>query len=87
MKINEFIVALEKYYEMKYGEFELKIMKEYLRPQEERCEYIFKKIILSHSKKWKSLPDIALFETAISDLPKKSIYEILKPHRVRALEG
>src|SRR3990172_565621 len=66
---NVFITAIEKYYEKKYtNDLEVKIIQEYLKSKIITGEYdkFFEKVVMAHSKKWNSLPDIAIFEEIFS---------------------
>ncbi len=59
---DEFLTAIEGYYGIKYtSNLELKFLDVFLKPRLERLDDLFMKVISTHSKKWKSLPDIAIY--------------------------
>jgi hypothetical protein len=60
---NQFLAAIESYYEQKYvSEIERRVLKAHLAQKSpDELDALFKKAILAHPKKWKSLPDITIF--------------------------
>lgn len=60
MNYNEFIVAIEEYYGTKYSsKLELQLIQKHLQTYD-NLQKVFERVIIKHSKKWKSLPDIAI---------------------------
>ena len=60
MNYNEFIVAIEEYYGTKYSsKLELQLIQKHLQTYD-NLQKVFERVITKHSKKWKSLPDIAI---------------------------
>ncbi|MGL4368759.1 MAG: DUF6475 domain-containing protein [Spirochaetota bacterium] len=67
MDVAEYIVAVEEYYGMRYSTagLELRLMKQFLSSLSISLEDLFSRVITLHSKKWKSLPDIAIMKDAV----------------------
>jgi hypothetical protein len=79
MTTEDFKTKLQQYYGMAYPVGQRDIINEYLCSLPvDYIEPIFKKVILLHSSKWKSLPDVAIFEEA-----KQSIKDVVEDRRMR----
>jgi hypothetical protein len=64
--IKQFILAIQEHYEAEYkSDLELKFIQTYL--QEKDLQWLFIETIKTHSKKWKSLPDVAIFNDIIKE--------------------
>lgn len=73
---NEFIKQIENYYGLQYGNnFEIKLIQDYLKGyfNEHQLYALFDETIRVHSKKWKTLPDIAVFQEIIRDKVKPAM--------------
>lgn len=71
---DEFLAAIEEYYGLKYtSELEIKFLDVFLKPRLDRLDDLFMKVISTHSKKWKSLPDIAIYYSIEKEEKEKGI--------------
>ena len=73
---NDFITQIENYYSLRYANtFETKLIQDYLRDHfnEQQLTALFFEAIQIHSKKWKSLPDIAVFQEIIKTRVKPAL--------------
>ena len=62
MEIHEFITSIESYYGIKYtSPEELKIITAFIKSNVPGLEKFFGAVISTHSKKWKTLPDLVVF--------------------------
>ena len=78
-RMKELMVMFEKYYELKYNDFEVKFLEDYLEGKEKMFPILFKNVIEKHEKRWRSLPDIAMLDKEIKEIikdQKKIIEEI-----------
>ena len=78
MKIIDFIVKIENYYGIKYRQGEqIDLITMYLEIKSENyLTYLFSAVIKNFSGQYKTLPDIAIFETLITE-----IYEMMKSQK------
>jgi hypothetical protein len=70
---NDFIAAIEAYYGMQYvSDNEIRILQDYLKNHytDVQLEALFFECITHHSKKWKTLPDVAIFQEIVSEKHK-----------------
>jgi len=69
--MKELMVMFEKYYELRYNDFEVKFLEDYLEGKEKMFLVLFKNVIGKHEKRWRSLPDIAMLEKEIQEIIKE----------------
>lgn len=94
MSYNELQAAIETYYNCgSYANVEYALILKYLMTNNITPDDAFDKVTATHSKSYKSLPDVAMFRTALSSLIDASIefeaikaFEIVKNH-IRTTEG
>lgn len=94
MSYNELQAAIETYYNCgSYTNVEFVLILKYLMTNNIAPDDAFDKVTATHSKSYKSLPDVAMFRNALSSLVDASIefeaikaFEIVKKH-IRTTEG
>lgn len=74
MTLNELQVGLEKYYNCgTYSDIEFALITRYLATNSITPDDAFDKVTSTHSKSYKSLPDVAMFKAALSGLVDASL--------------
>jgi hypothetical protein len=68
MTTEQFLVQMQRYYGMAYGD-EGPVIERYLQSKSNRWRAeLAAMVIMRHSRKWKCLPDIAIFEECAKDV-------------------
>lgn len=71
MKPEEFLKMCEEHYQLDYSNLENKFTIKFLNDNQYDLKKLFSETIQKHSKKWRVLPDIAIFAEIIK--PKKDL--------------
>lgn len=76
MTAKEFVFELENYYELKYSKGVQNHLGLWLKAKNELfLSALFDEVIKTHSRRWKCLPDIAIFEECKAEAMEKAELE------------
>lgn len=87
MNVKEFIGSIERAYSLTYGEWMRKLIERYLFGWEEyKLSILFAETLKAHSSTYKSLPDIAIFESVgnkvYAEIEAKEMLSPINPNRL-----
>ena len=87
MTVDQFLQRTENYYGLRYRDAQVKVVEGYLKRQPAAfLERLYAETLKAHSAKYRSLPDIAVFEPIVNDLWERREQDKLADHTKLKLE-